>query len=212
MERKNRGLPSIRTSTEVLLSPARAGVGRFAQGGRRLSSGSRSWCSRSSPSGWPRRTTPGRLRHPRRMTTQRRRRQPAPTPSFAGTAPSNAEAIAAAHKPYPAEMPLQPGPVANIELGIVHRTVSIAPGIKYDAWAFDNGVLGPPMHVRESTRERHDDEQLTDSALDRLPRRADRAQRRLPRHRARQVLRSASSPTRASTCTTAERSPSSRTS
>ena len=59
----------------------------------------------------------------------------------------------AAHKPYPAEMPaLQPGPVANIELGIVHRTVSIAPGIKYDAWAFDNGVLGPPMHVREGQR------------------------------------------------------------
>ena len=47
---------------------------------------------------------------------------------------------------------LQPGPVANIELGIVHRTVSIAPGIKYDAWAFDNGVLGPPMHVREGQR------------------------------------------------------------
>src|SRR4029453_1019780 len=33
-----------------------------------------------------------------------------------------------------------------------HRTVSIAPGIKYDAWAFTNGVLGPPMHVRDGQR------------------------------------------------------------
>ena len=75
------------------------------------------------------------------------------TPSYAGMAPANADALAEAHKPYPAEMPaLQPGPVANIHLGIVHRTVSIAPGIKYDAWAFTNGVLGPPMHVRQGQR------------------------------------------------------------
>jgi nitrite reductase (NO-forming) len=77
----------------------------------------------------------------------------AATPSYAGMAPANADAIATAHKPYPAAMPaLQPGPVANIDLGIVHRTVSIAPGIEYDAWAFDNGVLGPPIHVREGQR------------------------------------------------------------
>jgi nitrite reductase (NO-forming) len=77
----------------------------------------------------------------------------AETPSYAGTAPANADALAAAHKPYPAEMPpLQPGPVANIELDIVHKTVSIAPGIEYDAWAFKDGVLGPPMHVREGQR------------------------------------------------------------
>ncbi len=74
-------------------------------------------------------------------------------PSYAGMAPANADEIAEAHTPYPAEMPaLQPGPVANIHLGIVHRTVSIAPGIEYDAWAFTNGVLGPPIHVREGQR------------------------------------------------------------
>jgi nitrite reductase (NO-forming) len=74
-------------------------------------------------------------------------------PSYAGLAPADADAIAEAHTPYPAEMPaLQPGPVANIHLGIVHRTVSIASGIEYDAWAFTNGVLGPPIHVREGQR------------------------------------------------------------
>jgi nitrite reductase (NO-forming) len=73
--------------------------------------------------------------------------------SYAGMAPANADEIAAAHTPYPAEMPaLQPGPVAKINLDIVHRTVSIAPGIEYDAWAFKDGVLGPPMHVRQGQR------------------------------------------------------------
>ena len=38
----------------------------------------------------------------------------ASTPSYAGLAPENADALAAAHKPYPAALPAAPaGPVAS---------------------------------------------------------------------------------------------------
>ena len=56
------------------------------------------------------------------------------TPSFAGIAPANADALAAAHKALPAELPAPtPGPVVGVHLGISHRVLSIAPGIKYEA-------------------------------------------------------------------------------
>jgi nitrite reductase (NO-forming) len=41
------------------------------------------------------------------------------------------------------------GPVAAVHLGISHTVVSIAPGIKYDAWTFDGTVPGPVIHVRQ---------------------------------------------------------------
>ena len=63
------------------------------------------------------------------------------TPSFAGTAPANADALAAAHRPLPAELPaVAPGPVANVQLELTHRVISIAPGIRYEAWTFDGGA------------------------------------------------------------------------
>ena len=72
------------------------------------------------------------------------------TPSYAGLAPANADAIAAAHRAYPAALPaLTTGPVVNVRLGIAHRTVEIAPGIKYEAWTFGEGVPGPTIHVRQ---------------------------------------------------------------
>jgi nitrite reductase (NO-forming) len=75
------------------------------------------------------------------------------TPSFAGMAPANADALATAHKAYPAAMPaLHAGPVANVQLGIEHGTVQIAPGIKYQTWSFGQGVPGPVIHVREGQR------------------------------------------------------------
>ena len=75
------------------------------------------------------------------------------SPSFAGIAPADADAIATAHQAYPAAMPaLQPGPVANVKLGIEHTALSIAPGITYDAWTFGNTVPGPVIHVREGQR------------------------------------------------------------
>jgi nitrite reductase (NO-forming) len=72
------------------------------------------------------------------------------TASFAGAAPANADALAAAHAAYPAELPaLQTGPVAVVHLAIAHRVISIAPGIRYDAWSFGSTVPGPTIHVRQ---------------------------------------------------------------
>jgi nitrite reductase (NO-forming) len=71
------------------------------------------------------------------------------TPSFAGAAPANADAIAAAHKAYPAELPATTaGPVAAVTLGITHQTLQIAPGVKYAAWTFDGKAPGPVIHAR----------------------------------------------------------------
>jgi hypothetical protein len=55
------------------------------------------------------------------------------TPSFAGIAPANADALATAHRALTAELPATtPGPVVNVNLGISHRVLSVAPGIKYE--------------------------------------------------------------------------------
>jgi nitrite reductase (NO-forming) len=70
--------------------------------------------------------------------------------SFAGAAPENAQDLAAGHKPYPAEMPaLQAGSVANFKLVLTDRTVEVAPGVKYSAWAWEGGAPGPVLHVQE---------------------------------------------------------------
>jgi len=75
------------------------------------------------------------------------------TPSFAGIAPENADALAAAHRPYPAALPAAPpGAIARVQLDIGHRVVSIAPGIRYDAWTFGGSVPGPVIHVRQGQR------------------------------------------------------------
>jgi nitrite reductase (NO-forming) len=72
------------------------------------------------------------------------------SPSFAGIAPTNADAIATAHRAYPAALPaLTPGPVVSVTLGIEHRVVTIAPGIRYDAWTFGKGAPGPVIHARQ---------------------------------------------------------------
>src|SRR5436190_13892509 len=64
--------------------------------------------------------------------------------SYAGAAPANAEALAAAHKPFPAVLPTAPaGPVANVHLVLKDITVQIAPGVKYSAWACAGGAPGP---------------------------------------------------------------------
>ena len=70
--------------------------------------------------------------------------------SFAGAAPENAADLAAAHKPYPAEMPaLQAGPLAKFNLVLTDRTVEVAPGVKYSAWAWEGGAPGPVIHVQQ---------------------------------------------------------------
>ncbi|HST24498.1 MAG TPA: multicopper oxidase domain-containing protein [Gaiellaceae bacterium] len=71
------------------------------------------------------------------------------TPSFAGTAPANADALAAAHKAYPAELPATtPGPVVDVNLNITRQVLDIAPGIRYDAWTFGGTAPGPVIHAR----------------------------------------------------------------
>jgi nitrite reductase (NO-forming) len=70
--------------------------------------------------------------------------------SFAGAAPANAPALAAAHRPYPAALPAAPaGPVADVHLVLKDVTVQIAPGVKYAAWAWAGGAPGPVIHVRQ---------------------------------------------------------------
>ncbi|HET8607206.1 MAG TPA: multicopper oxidase domain-containing protein [Gaiellaceae bacterium] len=75
------------------------------------------------------------------------------TPSFAGIAPANADALAMAHEAFPAALPAAPaGPVAHVALAFDHATVSIAPGIRYQAWTFGKTAPGPVIHVREGQR------------------------------------------------------------
>jgi nitrite reductase (NO-forming) len=74
-----------------------------------------------------------------------------PLQSFAGTTGENAEELAMAHEATSAVLP----PVPASELVKVHMTlkdmvVEIAPGVKYNTWAFDgHGAPGPVVHVRE---------------------------------------------------------------
>jgi nitrite reductase (NO-forming) len=71
------------------------------------------------------------------------------TPSFAGAAPANAQTIAMNHAAVPATLqPAAVGPVAYVNLDITHAVVSIAPGVKYDAWTFGGTAPGPAIHVR----------------------------------------------------------------
>ncbi|HEX7082896.1 MAG TPA: multicopper oxidase domain-containing protein [Gaiellaceae bacterium] len=70
--------------------------------------------------------------------------------SFAGVAPANAAAIAMRHAAVPAALPAAPaGSVAQVDLPISHGVVSIAPGIRYDAWTFGGSAPGPVIHVRK---------------------------------------------------------------
>jgi nitrite reductase (NO-forming) len=73
--------------------------------------------------------------------------------SFSGQGPANAAALAAKHVPMNAALPPAPaGPVARVNLGLVDKTIEIAPGIKYSAWAFSGGAPAPFIHVRQGQR------------------------------------------------------------
>src|SRR6185295_6065641 len=70
--------------------------------------------------------------------------------SFAGAAPANADELAMAHKPYPAQLPpLHAGSVVPVHLVLSDRTVEVAPGVRYAAWAWAGGAPGPVIHVRQ---------------------------------------------------------------
>ena len=73
--------------------------------------------------------------------------------SYAGQAPANAEALAKKHVPMSAALPPVPaGPVARVKLVLVDKTLEIAPGVKYRAWAFSGGAPAPFIHVRQGQR------------------------------------------------------------
>jgi nitrite reductase (NO-forming) len=74
-----------------------------------------------------------------------------PLSSFAGVVPENAAELAAAHKPYNAALPaLVPGNLVKVHMTLKDITLEIAPGVKYNTWAFGgHGAPGPIVHVRE---------------------------------------------------------------
>jgi len=75
-----------------------------------------------------------------------------PLNSFAGMTGANAQELAAAHKPYDAAIPPIPaGDVVKVRMVMKHKTVEIAPGVKYSVWAFDghDSAPGPIVHVRQ---------------------------------------------------------------
>ena len=74
-----------------------------------------------------------------------------PLSSFAGVVPENAAELAAAHKPYDATLPpLIAGDLVKVHMTLKDITLEIAPGVKYNTWAFDgHGAPGPIVHVRE---------------------------------------------------------------
>jgi nitrite reductase (NO-forming) len=73
--------------------------------------------------------------------------------SYAGQAPANADALAKQHVAMNATLPAAPaGPVAHVKLVLVDKTLQIAPGIEYRAWAFSVGAPAPFIHVRQGQR------------------------------------------------------------
>jgi nitrite reductase (NO-forming) len=73
--------------------------------------------------------------------------------SFAGQGPANAAALAKQHVPMNATLPpAAAGTVARVHLVLVDKTIEIAPGVKYSAWAFSGGAPAPFIHVRQGQK------------------------------------------------------------
>jgi nitrite reductase (NO-forming) len=74
-----------------------------------------------------------------------------PLQSFAGQTGENAEELALAHPATSAELPPIPaGDLVQIDMTLKDMVVEIAPGVRYNTWAFDgHGAPGPIIHVRE---------------------------------------------------------------
>ncbi len=74
-----------------------------------------------------------------------------PLQSFAGQTGENAEELAMAHDATSATLPPVPaGDVAKVQMTLKDVVIEIAPGVKYNTWAFDgHGAPGPVVHVRE---------------------------------------------------------------
>ena len=72
-----------------------------------------------------------------------------PLQSFAGKTGADAEALAQAHTAYDAVLPAVPaGDLVKVHMVLKDMVVEIAPGVKYNTWAFDgHGAPGPIVHV-----------------------------------------------------------------
>jgi nitrite reductase (NO-forming) len=77
--------------------------------------------------------------------------QSLPLQSFAGKTGANPEELAKAHAPYDAALPPIPaGDLVKVTMTLKDMVVEVAPGVKYNTWAFDgHGAPGPVVHVRE---------------------------------------------------------------
>ena len=74
-----------------------------------------------------------------------------PLDSFAGVVPDNAAELAEAHAATDALLPAVPaGNLVKVQMTLKDMVVEVAPGVKYNTWAFDgHGAPGPVVHVRE---------------------------------------------------------------
>jgi nitrite reductase (NO-forming) len=74
-----------------------------------------------------------------------------PLDSFAGVVPDNADKLAAAHRATDAVLPPVPASdLVNVHMTLKDMVVEVAPGVKYNTWAFDgHGAPGPVVHVRQ---------------------------------------------------------------
>jgi nitrite reductase (NO-forming) len=74
-----------------------------------------------------------------------------PLQSFAGTTGENAEELAMAHEATSAVLPPVPaGELVKVHMTLKDMVVEIAPGVRYNTWAFDgHGAPGPVVNVRE---------------------------------------------------------------
>jgi nitrite reductase (NO-forming) len=74
-----------------------------------------------------------------------------PLDSFAGVVPDNADELAKAHPATDAVLPAVPaGNLVKVTMTLKDMVVEVAPGVKYNTWAFDgHGAPGPVVHVRE---------------------------------------------------------------
>ena len=74
-----------------------------------------------------------------------------PLESFAGRTGENAEELAMAHQATSAVLPPVPASeLVKVQMTLKDMVVEIAPGVKYNTWAFDgHGAPGPIVHVRE---------------------------------------------------------------
>ena len=74
-----------------------------------------------------------------------------PLQSFAGKTGENAEELAKAHVATNAALPPVPaGELVKVQMTLKDMVVEIAPGVKYNTWAFDgHGAPGPIIHARQ---------------------------------------------------------------